>query len=314
MTDPLPTAAPRWTLRHIIAATDFSTASEHAIERAALLAQEHRARLTLAHVVPASPWEDIGSRVAAAVGIEAVSHEAARKTAAEQLRRRTSELSAQRGLACDLAVVAGRPAARLAQLASREAADLLVVGAHGAHPVRQLMVGATAQKLLRLSPCPVLVVKRAPPFDYRRVLVPTDFSSAARGALRAAAALLPQARLHVAHAFELPYDDLLHYAPIGGEVIARYHAAARERLLPELDAWTEEAGIASGRHTLHVEHGYPPTLIEQWVDALDIDLVAIAAHGTSELEDTLLGSVSLHTVQAAPCDVLLVRGAVVLHE
>ena len=35
----------------------------------------------------------------------------------------------------------------------------------------------------------------------------------------------------------------------------------------------------------------------------------IAAHGKSELEATFLGSVSLHTVLSATCDVLLLRGA-----
>lgn len=47
-----------------------------------------------------------------------------------------------------------------------------------------------------------------------------------------------------------------------------------------------------------------------WIAGLNIDLVALAARGKSELETTLLGSVSLHTVQAAPCDVLLLRGNV----
>jgi nucleotide-binding universal stress UspA family protein len=35
--------------------------------------------------------------------------------------------------------------------------------------------------------------------------------------------------------------------------------------------------------------------------------VAISAHGRAELERALLGSVSLHTALAAPCDVLLLR-------
>lgn len=39
--------------RRLIAASDFSTASDEAVERAGLLARESGASLTLVHVVPA---------------------------------------------------------------------------------------------------------------------------------------------------------------------------------------------------------------------------------------------------------------------
>lgn len=303
--EPAPTIWPRRALRHVIAATDFSGAGEHAVARAILLAREHRARLTLAHIVRASLWEDAGSRLAQSA---VPSPESACAVAAERLQRRADELAAC-GVACDVHVGHGRPVAELVRLAAARAADLVVIGARGAHPVREALVGTTAQKLLRASPCAVLVVKRAPPFDYAHVLAPTDFSAAARAALQATAPLVPTARLHIAHAFELPYDGLMLFASVDEAMIAHHHAAARERLAQELAAWADAAGIARARRTLHVEHGYPPTCIERWIGTLGIDLVAIAAHGKSEIEATFLGSVSLHTVLTAPCDVLLLRGA-----
>jgi len=45
------------------------------------------------------------------------------------------------------------------------------------------------------------------------------------------------------------------------------------------------------------------------IGEFDADLVALAARGKSELEAAWLGSVSLHAVQSASCDVLLLRGA-----
>lgn len=310
MTTPGTEAAPAWRIRHIVAGTDFSDASAQGLARAADLAREFGARLTLAHVVPSSLWDDIGAQLASAVGIGAQpTVDAALAQARERLQERGRALAAAHGVACEARVSAGRPAAALAQIAAESGADLLVVGAHGAHPVRALVVGTTAQKLLRVAPCPVLVVKRPPPFAYRTVLVPTDFSAPARAALVATAALLPHAHLHVAHAFELPYDGLMRYAAVDAAAVAHYHAAARERLMQDLADWTAACGIAPARRTLHVEHGYPPTRVEAWIGSTRADLVAIAAHGKSELEATLLGSVSLHTVLAATCDVLLLRGA-----
>lgn len=302
-----PPAPPR--IGHVVAGTDLSESSEQALQRAALLAGAYGARLTLVHVVPQSLWDDMGASLTAALGLGAISADAACAAVAERLQRRADEIATQHGLRCDVQVGVGRPAAELARIAATLAADLLAVGAHGAHPLRDLL-GTTAQKLLRLAPCPVLVVRRPPPFDYARVLAPTDLSTTARAALQASAALLPHARFVIAHAFELPYDGLMRYAAVDDAAIAHYQAIARERLMLDLAAWADAAGIAAARRTLLVEHGYPPNCIDGWIAGLNIDLVALAARGKSELETTLLGSVSLHTVQAAPCDVLLLRGNV----
>jgi nucleotide-binding universal stress UspA family protein len=259
-------------------------ASQAAVERALQLARGWSARLTLQHVVSSSFWEDVISTAASAAGVDTPAPAAAEAAAAEALRRRAIEIEAASGVRCDVAVSTGRAAGALAHAAESAGADLLVIGAHGAHPVRGLLVGTTAQKLLRISPCPVLVVRRKPTAEYRTVLAPTDFSAPSRAALQTCIGLLPQTTVHVAHAFELPYEGLARYASVDPDTLVRY------------------------RRVLHVAHGYAPKCIEQWIETTGADLVVIAAHGKSELEATFLGSVSLHTVMAAHCDVLLLRG------
>jgi nucleotide-binding universal stress UspA family protein len=241
------------------------------------------------------------------VGIDTPTPQAAEAAAAEALRRRADEIETATGLRCEVAVGTGRAAAEMARAARSASVDLLVIGAHGAHPVRDLVVGTTVQKLIRISPCPVLVVKRRPTFEYRSVLAPTDFSAPARAALETAMDLLPQATVHVAHAFELPYDGLARYASVDPATLARCQREARTRLHETLRRFADEVGVAPGRRVLHVAHGYAPRCIDNWVDSTGADLVVIAAHGKSELEATFLGSVSLHTVMAAHCDVLLLR-------
>ena len=294
--------------RHVLVGTDFSVASQHAVERALDLAQAGSARVTLHHVIAASFWDDVVGKAASAAGIDSITPAAAEAAAGDALRRRADEIEAATGLRCDVAVTTGRAAGELARAAAATGADLVVMGAHGAHPVRDLVVGTTAQKLLRISPCPVLVVKRKPPFPYRTVLAPTDFSAPSRQALQACLALLPQATVHVAHAFELPYDGLARYAGVDATTLARYHRDAQARLHETLLAFADDAGAPAARRVLHVNHGYAPACIARWIETINADLVAIAAHGKSELEATFLGSVSLHTVLGAPCDVLLLRG------
>ena len=160
--------------------------------------------------------------------------------------------------------------------------------------MRDLVVGTTAQKLLRVSPCPVLVVKRAPHASttersWRRRTSPIRRASA----LRTCLAWLPQAdaargarlRTAVRRAGTLRRRRRRPSLDASGE--------ARGRLEQTLVAFVDAAGVAPGQRVLHVDHGYASTCIEQWIDAIDADLVVMAAHGKSELEDTFLGSVSL---------------------
>lgn len=292
-------------LVRIVAGTDFSVAAAQALSRAAELARTHGAHLLLVHVVPSALWEDAGIALAATVGATMPSPQALQLDAQERLEREAQDLAAHYGLSCSAEAAWGRPAVELGRRAA--AADLLVVGGHGAHPQPSPCVGATAQKLLRLAPSPVLIVKRDPVHEYRTLLLPTDFSAPARAALVATAAWWPHARLHLAHAFELPADGYLRHADIDVTAVAAVQAAARARLLGELAAWADGAGVDLARRRLHVEHGYAPERIDRWARTLHADLVAIAAHGRAELERALLGSVSLHTALAAPCDVLLLR-------
>lgn len=293
--------------RHLLVGTDFSVASQFAVERALQLARGWDARVTLHHVVAASFWDDVIGRAAAATGNDALVPAVAEAAAAEALRRRADEIEAGGGPRCEVSVSSGRVGNALARAAAEAGADVLVIGAQGAHPVRNLFIGTTAQRLLHISPCPVLVVKRQPQGEYKTVLAPTDFSEPARAALRACCTLLPQATLHVAHAFELPYDGLARYASVSRTAMSRYRREAHERLHATLLAFADAAGTRPAARVLRVDHGYAPTMIERWIESIGADLVVIAAHGRSELESTFLGSVSLHTVQAAPCDVLLMR-------
>jgi nucleotide-binding universal stress UspA family protein len=296
-------------LRRIAVATDLSPDSELALQRAARLAQTHGAALTLVHVVPTGLWDGVPQRLAEVMRTGLPTEEAVQRDAEEVLQAKANAIASAHGIACRVHVTVGRTALEIAAAARTLDVDLLLVGAHGKHPVRNLLVGTTVQKLLRLSPCPVLVVKREAISDYAVVLAPTDLSPTSQRAVVAAAQLLPRARLHLAHAFELPYDGLMRYAAVDAEAVAQYHAAARERLLGELAEWADAAGVPTARRTLLVEHGYPPTRISSWIDSTQADLVVLAAHGKSPLEATFIGSVSLHTALTASCDVLLLRGA-----
>jgi universal stress protein E len=274
--------------------TDFSVARRSAVESALRLEGAWLARLMRQHAVAAFLWDDLIGEPEPA--------------AAEALRRLADEIEGGSGLRCDGAASTGRAAGGSAHVAKNANVDLPVIGAHGVHPVCGLLVGGTAPRLLRISPRAARPVKRRPTSEYRSALAPTELSAPSRTALQTFLNLLPQASVHVAHALELPCDGPAHHFGVEAETLARYRREVRAWLHETVRAFVSEICVGPGGRSLRVAQGHATTCIGRRGDTNGAKLVVIAAHGKSALEATLLGSVSLHTVMAAHCEVLLMRG------
>lgn len=298
-------------VRRIVAATDFSPAAERAVQHAARLAAARGAQLVLAHVLPVSLWKDTVAIVADLYlhGPTPYDPHGVEADVRARLQSLAQELRTGHGIACETVLRSGRPPAEIAAAAADAKADLLVIGAHGAQRAHDWLLGTTAQKLARLAPCPLLVVRRPPPTSYATVLVATDFSDSALAAARIASMLAPEATFHVGHAWQMPYEGLLRYASTDTAAIESYRNTIDARLRIALAEFIADASFPAGRAAPHLRHAYPPRAIDDWIAALDADLVAVGAAGKSELASAYLGSVSLHVLHAAPCDVLLVRGS-----
>lgn len=80
----------------------------------------------------------------------------------EEAMQRLSALIPQnwpKDVAIECAVVAGTPATEIVRFAKEKGADMIIVGTHGRTGLRRVLMGSTAESLLREAPCQVLVVK-----------------------------------------------------------------------------------------------------------------------------------------------------------
>lgn len=272
-------------VRSLLVATDFSAHAHRAALRAAVLAREHGARkCVLLHVAPR--------------------HAALERVLRRELQGLARELKSQTGVAFAPRLAHGAVVDTLARAASRF--DLVVAGAQGEHRLRDFAIGTSAERLLRKIRRPVLVVKRRPAGAYRQVLVPVDFSRDAGAALALAAQLAPRAELNALHAFESPFEGKLRFAGIAEETVLHYRQQARARARADMQTMLAGLRLPAARLTRQIVHGYAPGVIARAEGEIGADLVAIGKHGRSALEDLLLGSVTLHTLASASCDVLVV--------
>ena len=148
-------------LKRVLVAYDFSDYSELALRYGLSIAQEHQAELHLLHVLPprsvSEPeiaWYPVGG-------------ESAYHTAARRLQR---VVPVEVHLWCDVktAVSEGQPYREILNYAEKNQIDLISVGAHGAGFGMRALFGSNVDRVLRQSPCPVLVARplRPIPVDH----------------------------------------------------------------------------------------------------------------------------------------------------
>jgi nucleotide-binding universal stress UspA family protein len=139
-------------VERVLVAYDFSDYSELALRYGLSIAQEHQAELHLLHVLPARSVNE--PEIAwFPVGGDSAYHAAARR-----LQR---VVPAEVHLWCDVktAVSEGHPYREILNYAEKNEIDLISVGAHGAGFGMRALFGSNVDRVLRQSPCPVLVAR-----------------------------------------------------------------------------------------------------------------------------------------------------------
>lgn len=234
--------------------------------------------------------------------------EAAQGRVREQAREALSLLAAEIG--GPLAVSAGQHLLEGAVLESVGAqadlldAALLIVGAHGSGFMRHWLLGATAERLLRITRRPILVVRQVPRETYRSVIVAVDFSSWSLRAIRLAQAIAPRARLILLHAYDVPFEGKMRLAGVDDDMTTRYAAKAHQEAFLRLKQSAHEAGIPANWQP-QVVHGDAATVFLQQEEEEGADLIVLGKRGAGMVEELLLGSVTKHVLSEARCDTLV---------
>jgi nucleotide-binding universal stress UspA family protein len=299
-------------IRRILCPIDFSETSRHAVEQAAAIAGWYRAKLNVLHAyspifMPVPGLPEPADRVPESER-QRVHHEAA------AFLQSTGAANAD----ADVVVDVGRPAAVILERAAALAADLVVIGTHGASGFEHLMLGSVTEKVLRKAPCPVLTVPPRPHatsrFPFRHVLCAVDFSEWSVAALESASSLAQEsgAALELLHVLEWPWDEPP--PPVFAELPAEQAGALIEfrRYLVKSATSRLESLVSDGVRdrcsvTVHIAHGKPYVQLLRLAAELEADLIVLGLHGRNSLDVAMFGSTTNQVVRRATCPVLTVR-------
>jgi nucleotide-binding universal stress UspA family protein len=291
-------------LQRVVVATDFSAGGARALARAARLPIAARARVALLHVLP----DDLPASVRARAGARA-------RSRLREAEARFRSLIGRRTCAIRSELCRGQPFVEIIRRARLARADLVVLGRHGRRPIRDVFIGSTASRVIRMGDVPVLIVKRSGTRGYRRPVVAVDLSDTSPLLVDLTRRILGAdvASVSLVHAYHVPFEGFSNpgVGPTGTSALRQQYRQRAAADMARLQTWLGDLGTAW--HATIV-HGDPDAVIAAEIVRHRADLLAIGTHARSGVVHALLGSVAESLIGSATCDVLVGRPARVSFE
>ncbi|HEY3497615.1 MAG TPA: universal stress protein, partial [Polyangiaceae bacterium] len=276
---------------------------DRVVSRVSLLPLVDDVRVTLLHVVPG--------------GLPASEQRSAERDAHKALGeevRHLRRLVPKKAKIESLVRRGSAAATEIAASASKVKAELIVMGRAGGSPLRDAVLGSTAERVFRQARVPVLAVRLAARGPYHRPLLALDFDPAAHEAIRLLLRMLqpPRPSVEVVHAFDTPYRRLIYPSLSQDEAeemeteLSTKATRELETLLATVLAEAEVPREDAPCWKTHVRCGPPRMLVEKAMKKAQTDLLVLGSRGYSGAAYMLLGTVAGDLLRAAKCDVLVV--------
>lgn len=272
-------------LRHIVVATDESEAGRSAVRAGLDLAVRASARLTVMRVVPVETRPLFGA------------------TALERLERwLQAELPDRPAVQVELGIASGLPGIEICRFAEQRGADLLVLGRKHRSAVARLLVGDTADAVIRRSRTPCLFIEQEN-LKLSRVLVALDGSE--RG-MRVFGAARNFAEAVGAAIAVVTVEDV--HAPSPPEAVPPLPLTRSSRLWRELEPVPGRSGGAAcaGETAVAIRQGRAVPEILAELAGSGADVLAFGCHrgGPAGILET--GGTARHLAHTAPVSVLTI--------
>lgn len=138
--------------KHILVPTDFGESAERALDYAIALAMKSDSKLTIVHASFLSP----SSYTAHSEGIYWPTDDLMK--AGKEALEETLANAKKRYPRAEAVNTSAEPCQSILETAKECGADLIIMGTHGRRGISRLLLGSVAEKIVRLSPIPVMTI------------------------------------------------------------------------------------------------------------------------------------------------------------
>jgi nucleotide-binding universal stress UspA family protein len=306
--------------KNILYVDETGVAAASSLARAASLARNNQARLTVIDVV---------REVSAGIGMPAGGPISADLTAAVVAKRRealeASVAGHRGGLAVAVEVLVGRKFLEVIGKVIRDGCDLVIKPAEDPSWLDRLF-GSEDMHLLRKCPCPVWLIKPGEPSNYRHILAAVGFEPEEREPdedalnqlileLASSLALSDFADLHLVHVWDAPEAGFASmFSDNADAAEKRFVESTRLRHKAGMDQLTRRLRehIGKGAYDylaprVHLPRGLAAREIPALVDHIQADLVVMGTVGRTGIPGLFIGNTAETILYGLQSSVLAIK-------
>ena len=195
----------------------------------------------------------------------------------------------------------GPPAEVVVSMAEEQKADLIVMGARGLGPVKELLFGSVSHNILTLAPCATLIV-HSPVKAIKQILLPLQGASDAEAAVRFLQLKPFHEAVEVTLLTVLPSTELP-----GPSDAATAYAEIVEKQTDSIKGAAEHLRALGYQAQGIAVVGTPASTILHEAITRGSDLILMGTRGRQGMDRLVLGSVSHAVLHKMPCPVLVFR-------
>ncbi len=283
-------------IKSVLAAVGQFPQDDAVLSRALEIATLHRAALTIILVI------DLPGRDPGLGGLDTLDGQAAfvaRDRIEKALAGRDTDVPDM-----VIRIETGSPALRLIEICEGLRPDLIVMRAHQKVKIAEKILGSTTDRMVATGQAPILIVKQPVSKAYSDVILATNGTDDAPGALTFVADLLPGAALHLLQAVQIApqlEEAMLRIGASQAGLMAHRDELARSAT----DHLRMLAAMVAPPATIRVLRGDPATVLARATRRPNVDLLALGPGRTSLIRRAFIGSVTRRLLRDAACDVLV---------
>jgi nucleotide-binding universal stress UspA family protein len=298
--------------RKVLVATDFSEGAAAALRQAARLSRQTGAEVTVLHVLEEQAAEE-EVQVQAHWRVSPADLLTTERRLRQETGSRLEDLVAPfRTLRSELhtATRVGIPFEEIIRAVLAEKYDLVMVGTRGLSWLKRLLVGSTAERLVRKCSCPVWVVKPGHEGALHSILAPVDFSDVSVKCLELAGALARRSAcpLTVLHVLDIGADDVVQVPEDAARLELRLQGrAVRRGAIRRLRELVRAHVPAEVTVVKRLTAGPVWQRIDAAARRLEADLIVMGSQGRTGIPGFLIGNTAEKVLRHCDRSLLTVK-------
>jgi len=276
--------------KNILFLTDFTEASQSALAYALGLARHFGAQVYPAHACdPIILTETASPDIVGEVE--------------ENSRRRLTALATENNMKGAPLFARGPVAEAVPKWINEHGIDLIVMGTHGRHGLKHLLMGSVAEAIFRHATCPVLTVgphvtvRPSHDFAAEKILFPTDLGAHAEFATQYALSFAQEGKAEVTFMHVVSLDDAFQHDR--AELVNDSYKKLEKLVPEEAKQWCKPE--------LVVEVGDPAKELLGFAATERPDMIVLGLPADKKFNGHFRSSVTYNLIAGAPCPVLTVR-------